>query len=245
MPPLQNYKRNLDYTYAPGIFPTLEALNKRPHTVRRVLVSSGIRDSEGLKQIEALCALHQIRIEQADRILSRISGKENCFAAAVASKESPPLETDRPHLVLCQPSDKGNLGTILRSALGFGYTNIAIIAPSADVFDPHVVRACMGALFSINIQEYEDFTCYRKEHPRHHLYPFMLTGSISLGEAVQGIIAPYALIMGNEGAGLPEEFQEKGTPVRISHSSAIDSLNLAVAASIGMYAFSQADEQIL
>lgn len=245
MPPLQGYKRELDYTYSPGIFPTLEALHKRPHAVRRVLLSSEIHQSEGLVQIKALCDKHHIRIEQADKILSRISGKDNCFAAAVVVKESTPLQLDSSHLVLCQPSDKGNLGTILRSALGFGYTNIAIISPAADVYDPHVIRACMGAIFSINIQEFDDFNLYRKENPRHHLYPFMLTGSVSLDEATKHVLSPHALVMGNEGAGLPEEFQQKGTPVCIPHSDAIDSLNLAVAASLGMYAFSHAEQKNL
>ena len=43
--------------------------------------------------------------------------------------------------------------------------------------------------------------------------------------------------MGNEGSGLPPEFARMGQPVRIPHSGEIDSLNLAVAAAIGMYAF--------
>ena len=42
--------------------------------------------------------------------------------------------------------------------------------------------------------------------------------------------------MGNEGAGLPAEFAHLGQPVRIPHSQEIDSLNLAVATAIGMYA---------
>ena len=50
---------------------------------------------------------------------------------------------------------------------------------------------------------------------------------------------PFALIMGNEGSGLPPEFARIGQPVRIPHSDAIDSLNLSVAAAIGMYAFSR------
>ena len=45
--------------------------------------------------------------------------------------------------------------------------------------------------------------------------------------------------MGNEGSGLPHAFAQLGTPVRIQHSDKIDSLNLAIAASIGMYVFDQ------
>lgn len=43
--------------------------------------------------------------------------------------------------------------------------------------------------------------------------------------------------MGNEGSGLPAEFAAMGQPVRIPHNHEIDSLNLSIAAAIGMYAF--------
>lgn len=64
------------------------------------------------------------------------------------------------HVVLHHISDAGNLGTILRSALGFGYKDIAIIRPATDPFDPHTVRASMGAIFSLRIREYETMDEY-------------------------------------------------------------------------------------
>lgn len=242
MPPLEKYSRSLAYTYAPGLFPTLEALGKRPEQVLRVLVSTELSGKDGLGQIESLCQQHAIRIETADKALSRISGKDNCYAAAVVKKQGAPLTHDARHLVLHCPSDKGNLGTILRSALGFGFCDIAVITPAADLYDPHVVRASMGAMFSLNVQEFDAFEFYRALYPRHALYPFMLDGSVTLKEAAKNIHFPYALIMGNEGSGLPPSFQQEGVPVRIPHSDAIDSLNLSIAASIGMYAFMQAEE---
>ncbi len=134
-------------------------------------------------------------------------------------------------------SDQGNLGTILRTALGLRYHDIAIIRPAADVYDPKVVRASMGALFSLRIREYEDFDEYRAEFPNHAAYPFMLDGSVQMDDAARDIERPCALIFGNEGAGLPHEFQFIGQPVRIPSSDEVDSLNLAIAAAIGMYAF--------
>lgn len=239
MPSLERYNRALDYTYALGIFPALEALKSRPRQVRRVLVSSGIAPGEGLARIKMLCEQHGVRVENADRALARIAGKDNCFAAAVVSKGSPPLRDDARHLVLHQPMDKGNLGTVLRSALGFSFMDIAIVTPAADTNDPHVIRASMGAAFSLRIWEYDDFLEYRAAFPLRTLYPFMLDGARELDAAVKRIVTPYTLIVGNEGSGLPASFQKEGLPVRIPHSEAIDSLNLSVAASIGMYAFKQ------
>ena len=147
--------------------------------------------------------------------------------------------SDGNHLVLHHPGDKGNLGTMLRTALGFGYRDIALIRPAADAFDPHVVRASMGAIFGLNVRYYDNFDAYREEFPHHALYPFMLDASMPLDEASAEPRTPFSLIMGNEGSGLPPEFAHMGQAVRIPHSDEIDSLNLSVAAAIGMYVFAE------
>ena len=60
-----------------------------------------------------------------------------------------------------------------------------------------------------------------------------------LDEAVQKVDGPFSLIFGNEASGLPDEFAQIGVSTLISHSQQIDSLNLAIAAGIGMYAFTR------
>lgn len=237
MPALEAYKRELDYSYAPGLFPSLEAMTKRPQLVRRLLVSSRGQDSEGVKKLIALAEEKHIRIETADKALSRISGKDNCFAAAVFEKQPLSLNRAQDHIVLHHISDQGNLGTILRTALGFGYHDIAIVRPAADVYDPKVARASMGALFSLRVTEYGDFSDYWQEFGPRAAYPFMLDGSVQMDDAAKDASHPCALIFGNEGSGLPPEFQHVGQPVRIPSSDEVDSLNLAIAAAIGMYAF--------
>ena len=240
MPTLETYSRALDYSYAPGIFPSMEALKNTPERVRRLLLSSRADTSEGAQILKTLCEKNHVRIEIADKALARISGKENCFAAAVFEKTQATLQKNAPHIVLHHPSDAGNLGTILRTALGMGYEDIAVIRPAADAFDPHVVRASMGALFSLRLREYDSFDEYRTEFAQNAFYPFMLDGSCDLETAVAEAHMPFSLIFGNEGAGLPPEFARLGRPVRISHNNKIDSLNLSVAAAIGMYEFGKA-----
>ena len=70
----------------------------------------------------------------------------------------------------------------------------------------------------------------------------MLTGAVPPAQAVKQAGEKFALIFGNEASGLPEEFATYGTSVLIPHSDRIDSLNLSVAAGIGMYAFSTGRE---
>ena len=238
MPSLEGYKSGLDYSYAPGVFPAIECLRNRPDKVRRVLVHSASAGRDGVEKLTALAEKLRVRVEEADRALGRISGKENCYAAAVFEKFSDALDPDRPHVVLHHPGDSGNAGTIIRTALGFGMTDLAMIRPCVDPFDPRTVRASMGSLFGIRIHMYDTFEAYRKDFPERMMYPFMLDASTPMREVLRGAVPPvYSLIFGNEGSGLPAEFSGYGQPVRIESNDRIDSLNLAVAAGIAIYGF--------
>jgi TrmH family RNA methyltransferase len=242
MPSLETYHSGLDYSYAPGVFPSLECLKNKPDAARRLLISSQSGKNDGVRALISLCESLHIRVEEADRALGRISGKENCYAAVVFEKFQGILSMDGSHVVLDHPSDAGNLGTILRTALGFQITDVAIIRPAADVFDPKVIRASMGAVFSLKVKQYDTFSAYREAYASHTLYPFMLDGSCTLSAAVKSVKTPFALVFGNEGSGLDPSFSKLGQAVRIPHSSKIDSLNLSVAAAIGMHAFMNREE---
>ena len=137
--------------------------------------------------------------------------------------------------------DEGNLGAIQRTMLGFGLKDLAVVRPAADPFDPKTVRASMGALFSLNVRQYDDFETYCAAYPAHALYPLMLDGAAPLAQAAAEKKTPYALVLGNEGAGLPPEFAGYGQAVKIPQSADVDSLNLAVAAAIAVYAFTRED----
>ena len=238
MPSLQPYDSSLDYSYAPGIFPSMECLLYRPGSVRRLLLHSGSAGREGISRLISLAEACHVRVEEADRALSRVSGKENCWTAAVFAKFQDTLLPSVPHVVLHNPGDSGNVGTILRTALGLGIEDIALIRPCADPFEPRTVRASMGSIFSLRLRLYDTFDEYRNDFPGHVLYPFMLDASRPLAEVLRGKPdTPWTLVFGNEGRGLPREFAALGRPVRIESNDRIDSLNLAVAAAIGIYGF--------
>ena len=239
MPPLKPYSTDLSYSYAPGVFPSLQLMHNAPERAQRLLLSEKAQ-GEGVEKLREICRQHRVREEIADKALSRISGKENCFAAAVFEKFDDPLNDAKPHVVLHNPSDCGNVGTILRTALGFGVEDVALIRPCVDVFDPRVVRASMGSMFQLRIHTYNTFAEYQADHPAHMLYPFMLDGSRSLPDVLEGEVpARWTLVFGNEGSGLPAEFAKLGQPVRIPSNERIDSLNLSIAAAIGIYGFTR------
>ena len=237
MPSLSAYKNDLDYSYAPGIFPSMECLLHRPEKTRRVLIHSSAAGREGTDKLRTLAEEAGVRMEEADRILARISGKENCYAAAVFEKFEDALNPEEPHVVLHNPGDSGNVGTILRTALGLGVEDVALIRPCVDLFDPKTVRASMGSLFRLRVKVYDRFEDYREAFPDRTLYPFMLDASIPLQEAMKTRQEKWTLVFGNEGKGLPREFSSMGQAVRIESNDKVDSLNLAIAAGIGIYHF--------
>lgn len=243
MPKLEPYSRKLPYSYQLGVFPALMLLEARPDCAARLLLHPQGLENEGVVKLRAKCAELGVREEVAERVLRRESKKDNCFAGLVFNKYDCALDPSLSHAVLCQISDNGNAGTAMRSLLGFGIRDVAVVKPCVDVFDPHVLRASMGAFFKLRVKVYDDFDAYRADFPDRALYPFMLDGARPLNEVARQAGAPFSLIFGNEQTGLPPRFAELGQSVFIPQSPEIDSLNLAVAVSIGAYAFTQGNSQ--
>lgn len=229
----KRYRKDDPVSYALGITLTFELLKYRVAEVSRVFIHSEMKPGETLDKLLCLCRDAQIEVIHTDKIFHVLSQKENCYVIGEFRKFTGQLGQDHSHIVLVNPSNAGNMGTIMRSALGFGLEQMAIIRPAVDVFDPKVVRASMGAIFSTEFAYFDSFAEYQTQYGDRELYPFMLDGATSLHQ-----IAPqntFSLIFGNEATGLPAEFAEVGTSVLIPHSDRIDSLNLPIAASIAMY----------
>jgi TrmH family RNA methyltransferase len=228
------YQRDSDVAYTFGVFPTIELLHQQPGQVREVLLHPDGTRNSGLEQLRALGVAAGVPVTVDAKLVERLSPKENTYAVGVYAKYALPLATDAPHVVLVNPSDMGNLGTILRTALAFGVSDLALIRPAADVFDPRCARASMGALFRARVAYYDDFEAYRAAFGGHHLYPFMTNGAVQL-PAVR--FQPlFALVFGSESAGLPDAFRMRGTSVTIPQSAAVDSLNLSAAVAVALYA---------
>jgi TrmH family RNA methyltransferase len=233
MPKYRHYKKDDRSSYAMGTYPTIDLLKFAPQHVQFVAINATALESEGVQEVIRLCDEKQIRYELADRMIERIAPKENTYCVGVFRKFEAPLQHNTNHVVLVEPRDMGNVGTIIRSMVGFGVQDLAIVRPAADIFDPRVVRSAMGALFQLRFQYFENYYEYQGKFPDQHLYPFMLDGQARLGET--SFEPPWSLIFGNEGQGLPPDFQHIGTSVTIPHSDTIDSLNLSIATGIALW----------
>ena len=201
-----------------------------------MLIHSGYTDADGIK---ALCTRSNIPIEVNNKLIGRLSDKENCYVVGVFKKYSCRLAEDKPHIVLVNPSNMGNLGTILRTIVGFGIYDIAIVLPGADIFHPKSVRASMGALFKLNFQLYDSFDDYRSEFNKHELFTFMINKENT--QNIKNCPKPrlFSLVFGNEATGLDDSYLNVGTSVMIPQTADVDSLNLTIAVGIGVYEFTR------
>lgn len=232
------YDKNLPYTYVLGIFPSIEVLNHRADDVLAFIYHA---DFDGLGSLKARCEGLSIPFLQDHKLLSKLSPKENVYVAAVLAKKEYPIKAGN-HIVLVNPSNAGNLGTIIRTMVGFGWRDLVIIRPAVEVEDPKTIRAAMGANAQLRVSYYASFDQYRMDYPNQVNYPFMLKGSIPLQTMVLAGAHNISFIFGNEGSGLPDSFLSVGTPVKIEHTESIDSLNLSIAVSIALYHYSLAAE---
>ncbi|MGH2510733.1 MAG: TrmH family RNA methyltransferase [Ktedonobacteraceae bacterium] len=230
--PLRKYKKEFDYSYSLGVFPTIELLKRQPAHVRKVILSSKGEINTGIVKIRQLCQAHLIKVEVSDNLLSRLAPKENIYALGIFEKYQSGLDSNTNHIVLVHPSDSGNLGTIIRTMLGFQMRDLALIRPAVDIFDPKVIRASMGAIFAMHFAYFDTFPDYQQGY-QQHIYPFMTNGKMQLPDVV--FHKPYSLLFGGEAEGLDNRYLEIGTSVMIPQNRLIDSLNLAIAVGIALY----------
>lgn len=136
-------------------------------------------------------------------------------------------------LVLDRVSDPGNLGTLLRSALAFGWDAVFLIRGGCDPFNDKVLRASKGALFHL---PYHEGTW---KEAQEWISKFSLTPVAAdiKGMALRDFKIPskIALILGNESQGISEEIRRASTGVTIPMKGKMESLNVAVAGGIMMH----------
>lgn len=239
---IKRYQKKFTFSYAFGTYPVIDLLKYHSNEIITVFIKSNVDDSEGVEEVKALCREKGISLNVSDRSIEKVAVKENTYVMAVFQKFECELDRGSNHLVLVEPRNMGNLGTIIRTMLGFGFKDLVLVGNSVDIFDPMVVRSTMGALFRINFKHFNTIQEYMSEYSDRGMYCFMLDGAKDIREVE--FKEPFSIVQGNESKGLDSSFKDIGESVYIPHSNDIDSLNLAVATSIGLWEVRRRNKQI-
>lgn len=139
-------------------------------------------------------------------------------------------------LALYEVRDPGNLGTVIRTADAAGMSGVILIGQCCDPYSVEAVRASMGSLFAMKIA-HADFTGFNhwRVDQGARLLGASMHGRVAQDEADYG--SRCVILMGNEQAGLPDPVEAACDQlVRIPMRGSADSLNLASAASVMIYA---------
>lgn len=182
-------------------------------------------------------------------LMRALSGKEDTseLMAVIEMREDNldgvPL-SDNPFIVLFdRPSNKGNLGTMIRSCDALGADMLIITGHAVDLYDPDVVVSAMGSFFNMPVIRMEDNQkLFEYVGELKCRYPdFMTLGTTAHNEKpiyAADLTAPLMLMMGNETMGLNKAFKEYCDmlcTIPMSEKSYATSFNVSCAASIMMY----------
>ena len=138
-------------------------------------------------------------------------------------------------LILDDVNDPGNLGTLIRSALGFNVSTIILSPNTVDCYNDKVIRATQGAIFKVNIIVM-DLVDAINEIKKMKISVIGTTLENSVGLDSLKNLNGYALLLGNEARGVSKNLLDLcDLNVRINMNSKLESLNVAVAGSIIMH----------
>ena len=143
--------------------------------------------------------------------------------------------------VLVGASDPGNAGTVIRLADAAGADGVILAGDSVDAFNPKTIRASAGSLFHLPVARAAEATELLAELNSAGLSVLATTGAATVDlndAAADGILdLPTAWLFGSEAHGLPDDvIALADEAVRVPIYGRAESLNLASAAAICLYA---------
>jgi TrmH family RNA methyltransferase len=138
-------------------------------------------------------------------------------------------------IVLAGVQDPGNLGTILRSAEAFGATGIVSLPGTVSAWNPKAVRASAGSVFRMPLLAASERECFEQLHEAGVRVLATTVRAAQPADLVD-MAGPVALLIGNEGNGVPEDLAAKAdAKITIPCPGSVESLNAAVAAGVLLY----------
>jgi RNA methyltransferase, TrmH family len=208
----------------------------------QLITCPALADTDSGATLKAACTANNIQIlECTEPVFRKIAYRENPDGVlAVAPQRKLELHSLKlpadPLLVVAESVEKpGNLGTILRSSDAAGADAVIICDPRTDLFNPNVVRASTGTLFSMPLAAASSMETisWLKQHR------IQMVASTPHAESLYTNVdfrKPSAIILGTEESGLSSAWLD-ASPVlaRIPMHGNADSLNVSAAATILLF----------
>ena len=157
---------------------------------------------------------------------------------AVYPMRKTPLDETSSVIYLNGINDPGNLGTLMRTALAFGISNVVVDAGCVDIYNAKAISASREAIFKMNVHADRDGEWIRSCGKDLTIVVADARGGMDLADFdIQGL-KRFCLILGSEAHGVSDPILERANEkVYIPISDKIESLNVSAAAAILLYHF--------
>lgn len=157
-------------------------------------------------------------VKAREHSLNSLKLKENPLIAVLESVEKP-----------------GNIGAVLRTCDAAGADALIICDPKADIYNPNLIRASLGAAFTVQtaVCESTEAIKYLKDKGIQILTAQLQDSSLYYDRDMRG---GTAIVMGTESTGLSEVWRKAADAhIMIPMLGRLDSLNVSVSAAILLY----------
>jgi len=205
---------------------------RKPEAV--IVNAAGLADREVASLVERASPARLTLLSDAlFKSLSTVDSPTGILAT-VHTPEGRPAPRDAKLVLLLEDiQDPGNVGTLLRSAAAAGAGHVMLSAGCAFAWSPKVLRAAMGAHFSLDISEGADLASWVAGYRGTSI---ALSGRSGKSLYDLDLAKPCAILVGNEGAGLTDALESAATVrVKIPMPGRMESLNAGTAGSIALF----------
>lgn len=243
--------RNKRYKYKEFIVEGVRNINeciKNDWTIVSILYTRELSLSDWAENIIQTVETEK-NYELSAELMRELSDKEDTSELLLVVKMKPDeldFHAFPKNLVLAlfdRPSNKGNLGTVIRSCDALGVTCLIVTGHSVDIYEPAVITSSMGSFFNLKIVRMpenqmvaEFIKSMKKRYPT-----FQVVGSTAHKEYPLyelDLSTPVMFMIGNETDGLCHAFKEMcdllGT-IPMAETSYASSFNVGCAATVMFY----------
>lgn len=181
-------------------------------------------------------------------LMAELSGRETPseLIALVEMRDDDPARLtlgDAPLIVVFdRPSNKGNLGSIIRSCDALGVDALLLTGHAVDLYDPEVVLATVGSLFALPVLRLEGAALDAALDGLRARYPGLLVVGTTSHRATPlyslDLTGPRVVMIGNEQTGLSAKYREAvdlTATIPMAETSFASSFNAACAATVVLY----------
>ena len=224
----------------------LQEVLRTPHRPKEIVATSIWLERHAylLQALPAQTFIHQVTPSVLEASLTTVNPDG---VASLLPLDALPKTVDQAKFVLAldRLQDPGNLGTLLRTALA-AEVEVVWLAGGADPLSPKVLRASAGAILHLPHQRFGSSEQTAVDQMAEQLEcaadrGLQVVAAVVPGSSAANAALPYweldwreptVLVLGNEGSGLHPCLQACCTHyVTLPHSAAVESLNVAAAAS--------------